>query len=75
VIGVIRGKISGAEGTSFAIKAQEIIRSITDSATDSLRIQVLTPSNRKSGLRNMKRSDQVRKINPYVFNVLIYKGE
>ena len=75
VIGVIRGKISGAEGTSFAIKAQEIIRSITDSAADSLRIQVLTPANRKSGLRNMKRSDQVRKINPYVFNVLIYKGE
>lgn len=75
VIGVIRGKISGAEGTSFAIKAQEIIRSINGSAGDSLRMQVLNPASRKSGLRNMKRSEQVRRINPYVFNVLIYKGE
>jgi serine protease Do len=74
VIGVIRGKISGAEGTSFAIKAQEIIRSINGSATDSVRTQVLGAA-RKSGLKSMKRSEQVHKISPYVFNVLIYKGE
>jgi S1-C subfamily serine protease len=75
VIGVIRGKISGAEATSFAIKAPEIINSIKGAATDSVRTQVLATAGKKSGLRNMKRSDQVRKISPYVFNVLIYKGE
>jgi S1-C subfamily serine protease len=75
VIGVIRGKIAGAEGTGFAIKAHEILKSIELTASDSARAQLLPQSARKSNLRSLKRSEQVKKINPYVFNVLVYKGE
>lgn len=75
VIGLIRGKIAGAEGTSFAIKAREILKSIDQTASDSARPLLSAQSSRKSSLRSLKRSDQLKKINPYVFNVLVYKGE
>lgn len=75
VIGVIRGKISSAEGTSFAIKAEQILRSIETMAAEEQKNDLLTGSARKSPLRNLRRAEQIRKINPYVFNVLIYKGE
>jgi len=75
VIGVIRGKISGAEATGFAIKAPEIIRSLGESASDSL-LHDLRPQNpRKSSLKSLKRSEQIKRINPYVFNVLVYKKD
>ena len=73
VVGVIRGKISGAEATSFAIKANQILNSINSSVSDSLKTE-LSPK-RKSNLRQMKRADQIKKINPYVFNVLVYKKD
>jgi serine protease Do len=75
VIGVIRGKISGAEATGFAIKSQQILNSINATAADSIKHDFASTNVKKSGLRNLKRPDQVRKINPYVFNVLIYKKD
>ena len=75
IIGVIRGKISSAEGTSFAIKSEQILRSIQATAAEDEKSDLLSNTTRKSGLRSLRRDDQVRKINPYVFNVLIYKGE
>lgn len=74
IIGVIRGKIESAEGTSFAIKSEQILRSIQATAAEDEKSDLLSNTSRKSGLRSLRRADQVRKINPYVFNVLIYKG-
>ncbi len=74
VIGVIRGKISGAEATGFAIKTEELLHAINATAGDSLKRQ-LTSFQRKPVLRKLKRSEQVKKINPYVFNVLVYKKD
>lgn len=75
VIGVIRGKISGAEATGFAIKSNEIIKSINLIEADSIKKGLLTQSHKKSSLRNLKRSEQIKRINPYVFNVLVYKKD
>jgi serine protease Do len=72
VIGVIRGKISGAEATGFAIKSEEILRSIAENAPDSSRTEILQ-NTRKNPLKGLKRSEQIKRINPYVFNVLVYK--
>lgn len=72
VIGVIRGKISGAEGTGFAIKSREIIKSFTSIDGDSTTIDFVTP--KKNALKNLKRSEQLKRINPYVFNVMVYKS-
>lgn len=75
IIGVIRGKQTSAEATGFAIKANEILKSIRSSiAADSTKHDLLVQG-KKSQLKNMKRSDQIKKINPYVFNVLVYKRD
>lgn len=75
IVGVIKGKITGAEATGFAIKANQILRSLDQNASDSLKTELLSPISRKQTLRNLKRSEQVKRINPYVFNVLVYKAD
>jgi serine protease Do len=74
VIGVIRGKISGAEATGFAIKANLITSAIRSSA-DSSSASILGQNPKKNSLKLLKRSEQIKRINPYVFNVLVYKEE
>lgn len=75
VVGVIRGKISGAEGTGFAIKASQILEAIRNNSQDSTMAAFGVKNNKKISLKSLKRSEQIRKINPYVFNVLVYKPE
>ncbi|MDF2449119.1 MAG: trypsin-like peptidase protein [Bacteroidota bacterium] len=72
IIGVIRGKQSSAEGTGFAIKSNFIKQTIDRLENDSLRKE-LTLSTKKSNLRGLKRSEQIKKIQPFVFNVMVYK--
>jgi serine protease Do len=71
VIGVIRGKITNAEATGFAVKSAQIISAIQAQSADSL----LPSKNRKAVLRGLKRPEQIKKINPYVFNILVYKKD
>lgn len=75
VVGVIRGKITGAEATGFAIKANQILKSIENIENDSTKQELLAQNAKKSGLKALKRSEQVKRINPYVFNVLVYKKD
>lgn len=70
VIGVIRGKIANAEGTGFAIKSAEILRALRTIGADSIRT-----SARKPMAKGLKRTEQIKRINPYVFNVLVYKKD
>ncbi|MDP1803455.1 MAG: serine protease [Bacteroidota bacterium] len=74
VIGVIRGKITGAEATGFAIKSNEIFRSIDALTVDSVKTDLLSQS-KKQTLKGLKRTEQIKRINPYVFNVLVYKKD
>jgi serine protease Do len=78
VIGVIRGKLISSEATGFAVKVHEIIKSINAMAADSTKSELLAQLKKptgKSSLKNIKRSEQIKKINPYVFNVLVYKKD
>jgi len=72
VIGLIRGKQSSSEGTGFAIKSDLIKQTIDKLANDSLK-KDLVLSYKKSNLRGLKRSEQVKRIQPFVFNVMVYK--
>jgi len=73
IIGLIRGKITSAEATSFAIKSREILNTINAVALDSAKNE-LTVSTKKNILKGLKRSEQIKRINPYVFNVMVYKA-
>jgi S1-C subfamily serine protease len=70
VIGLIRGKITTAEGTGFAVKSREILKAISILGADSIQV-----TSKKSPLKSMKRTEQIKKIDPYVFNVLVYKKD
>ncbi len=70
LIGVVRGKLASAEGTSYAVKIKEILSSINTSNTEGLSIS----SSSKRSLKNLKRSEQIKRINPYVFNIMVYKS-
>ena len=73
--GATGGKISGAEATGFAIKANEILKSIQAMEADSTKKELLAQAPKKSSLKKLKRSEQIKRINPYVFNVLVYKKD
>jgi S1-C subfamily serine protease len=75
VIGVIRGKISGEEGTGFAIKSNEILKAISELENDSLKQELMSQNKRNQNIKNLKRSEQIKLINPYVFIVLVYKKD
>ncbi|WP_317899206.1 S1C family serine protease [Aurantibacillus circumpalustris] len=75
VIGVIKGKLAGEEATGFAIKANNILNSIKSCEIDSTKQDLLTQNSKKTSLKKLKRSEQIKRINPYVFNVLVYKRD
>lgn len=72
IIGVIRGKQSSAEATGFAIKSNFIKQTIEQLENESLKKE-LSLSTKKSSLKGLKRSEQIKKIEPFVFNVMVYK--
>lgn len=72
IIGLIRGKQTSAEATGFAVKSNFIKQTIDKLQDDSLK-KDLALSTKKSSLRGMKRSEQIKKMQPFVFNVMVYK--
>ena len=70
VIGIISGKQTGIDGVSFAIKTEALMKSISAIPMDSLDSK-LTIS-RKNTLRGLKRTDQIKKIQDYVYLVKVY---
>lgn len=72
IIGVIHGKQSSAEATGFAIKAGFIKQTIDNLKNDSLKKDMALVT-KKSNLRGLKRSEQIKKMQPFVFNVMVYK--
>lgn len=72
IVGVIRGKQSSAEATGFAIKSDLIKQYINGLENDSLKKE-LSLETKKSNLRGLKRSEQIKRIQPFIFNVMVYK--
>lgn len=72
IIGVIRGKQSSAEATGFAIKLDLVKQSISKLENDSLK-KDLSFDAKRSPLKGLKRSEQIKRIQPFVFNVMVYK--
>lgn len=75
IVGLVRGKITTAEATGFAIKSQQIINAI-DAFNKGLKNQdeAFNLNIKKNSLKNIKRNEQIKRINPYVFNVMVYKA-
>lgn len=70
VIGIISGKQTGIDGASFAIKTEALLKSIAAVPADSLESELLI--NKKNALSGLKRTEQVKKIQDYVYLVKVY---
>lgn len=70
IIGIVRGKQTGLDGASFAIKTDALLRYISEIPTDSLPHPLII--NRKNTLVNLSRIEQVKRIQDYVFMVKTY---
>lgn len=70
MLGIISGKHSKNEGVTFAIKSDYLISIVDSLESDSLPMPVLPTKNH---LKWSKRTDQIKKIRPYIFMVETYK--
>jgi S1-C subfamily serine protease len=70
LIGVVSGKLSGAEGVAFALKSSAIWRTLKDSVPNELDEMFDLP--KQSKLAGQKRTVQLKKIQDYVFQVKVY---
>ncbi|MGV3764031.1 trypsin-like peptidase domain-containing protein [Parapedobacter sp.] len=70
VIGIISGKQTGIDGASFAIKTEALLKSIAAVPEDSLESEMVI--SKKNVLSTLKRTEQVKKIQDYVYLVKVY---
>ena len=71
VIGIISGKQTQTDGAAFAIKSSYLLKVIQNIPEDSLKDRQLS-LNKKNALAKLSRTDQIRKIQDYIFMVKVY---
>ncbi len=70
VVGVVHGKITGAEVTGFATKSIYVYNWLKSlNITD---LQDGLAKTKKSSTKNLKRSEQLKKLQPFVYNIKVY---
>lgn len=73
VVGLIKSKNSSAEGTGFAVKSNYIMQLLSTIENDTLKTE-LQSNNRKNALKNLSRSQQLKRIQSCVYNIKVFKG-
>jgi serine protease Do len=73
VIGVIKSKNRAADATGFAVKSSYLMKLIKSSDTETLQKE-LTVNNKHTALKNLKRSEQLKRITPCIYNIKVFKG-
>lgn len=72
IVGLVRGKNSSAEGTGFAVKAHYIYQLIN--TIDDKELKAELSLNKRNTIKSLKRSEQIKRLQPFVFNIKVYKG-
>jgi serine protease Do len=73
VIGLIKSKNSNSEGTGFAVKSNYIIQVLSNLENEELKTALRT-STKKNTLKSLSRSQQLKRIEPFVYNIKVFKG-
>lgn len=71
IIGIISGKQAGSDGTAFAIKTKILSETLEQIPADSLDNPLLLPKKR-SQLAGLPRTEQIKRIQDYVYIVKVY---
>lgn len=72
VIGIIKSKNRAAEATGFAIKSSYLLDLVKNNGNEDLQKELTTTS--RNNIKNLKRSEQIKKITPCVYNIKVFKG-
>lgn len=72
LIGIISGKQTTAEGVSFAVKTDYLLKTINSIPTDSLKGQPLR-LNKKNTLTTLPRKQQIKRMMACVYQVSVFK--
>lgn len=71
IIGIISGKQKGIDGAAFAIKTKELLELLNQIPADSLPGNNIILNN-KNTLGNLARTDQVKRLQDYVYIVKVF---
>jgi serine protease Do len=70
VIGMISGKQTESEGVAFALKSERVLSVLREVPVDSIQKTIRVPYTSRLG--GYKRTEQLRKLQDFVFNVKVY---
>ena len=70
VIGIINGKQTQSDGAAFAVKSEYILKSVASIPQDSLEEKFQL--NKKNGLAGLRKTDQIKKLQDYIFMIKVY---
>lgn len=70
IVGIITGKQAESEGVAFAMKSEALIKMLKEVPQDSLAPAIKLPQSNR--LSRLKRTEQLRRLEDFVFNVKVY---
>lgn len=70
VIGIVSGKQTQADGAAFAVKSDFLLRAVNSISQDSLKQKITI--NKKNTLAGLNRTQQIKKMQDYIFMVKVY---
>lgn len=73
LVGIISGRNHGAQGVSYAVKAQYIFDMIKNIPDQKLKNEILV--NGKNSIKKLKRTEQIKKLKPFIYNIMVYKSQ
>jgi S1-C subfamily serine protease len=71
IVGVVNSKKHNAEGTGYAAKSSYLADLLKNIDDEELKKELTL--NKRNSIKGLKRSEQVKRIAPFVFNVYVYK--
>jgi serine protease Do len=73
LVAIIAGRNNNAQGVSYAVKAEYIFQMIKNIPDSKLKKEILI--NGRNNIKKLKRTEQVKKIKPFVYNIMVYKSQ
>ncbi len=70
IIGIISGKQKGLDGAAFAIKTKALIETLNRIPEESLKGNIVL--NNKNSLSNLPRTEQIKKLQDFIYMVKVY---
>lgn len=73
ILGIISGRQTQVDGVAFAIRSSYLVRALNDPANDSIHHRISLPmKGRNNSLAGIRREQQIKKLEDYVFVVRAY---